>query len=366
MNHKLGLSTVSAIGQGTWSDNHAIRNYQYDNQDRISALKLGIKLGMTFIDTAEIYGKGQAEKIIAESIKDIDRKDIFITTKVSPQNLYYDNLIRSAENSLIRLNTDYIDLYQIHWANPTIDLEDTFSAMKYLLDAGKIKNIGVCNFDLEELKYAENISKRLNFKLVSNQMEYNLLDNTIDNDIIPYCNDNNIRIIAYSPLKWLSWIIDKNIINNNVSQKRYILENIAKKYDKTISQIILNWIISKNLIVIPNSYNLKHIKENAFASDFNLDKSDIDIINKTFKSNIVYIDIDKIDVDMKEINIDIDKLIPDPKDIARTLFKDTIIKPIKVIRTENRYRLVEGTVKYLSWKYAFEKDPVPIRSLIIR
>src|SRR3972149_8043960 len=125
---------------------------------------------MTFIDTAEDYGNGDAEKVIGEAISCI-RDEVFIATKVSPVNLAYDNVLRSVDASLGRLKTDYIDLYQIHWPNPKIPMDETMRAMEQLVAQGKIKYIGVCNFTLRELKEADSILK--NNRIASIQVEYN-------------------------------------------------------------------------------------------------------------------------------------------------------------------------------------------------
>ena len=186
------------------------------------------------------------------------RNKVFIATKVSPENLSYDDVIRSAERSLHRLKTDYIDLYQIHWPNPKIPVSETMHAMEQLVTEGKIRFIGVSNFSLKELKEEEKYLPK--HPIVSTQTEYNLFDRTIENDILPYCEQKGILTIAYSPLD------QGRIASGDDKIKR--LKVIADKYNKTIAQIALNWLIAHpTVITIPKATNPNHIKENATSAD---------------------------------------------------------------------------------------------------
>jgi len=174
---------VSEIGLGTW-------NYK----GGVEPLRKGIELGATLIDTAEGY---YTEDIVGQAIKGI-RDRVFTATKVSGRHLDYDGVLRAAEGSLMQLETDYIDLYQIHWPNPRFPIKGTMRAMEKLADDGVVKYIGVSNFTLEEMQEAQ--AYLSNHQIVSNQVLYNLNSREIEYDLLPYCEENKITIMAYTPL----------------------------------------------------------------------------------------------------------------------------------------------------------------------
>jgi diketogulonate reductase-like aldo/keto reductase len=178
MDHrKLSTTEVNlpAVGLGTW---------QY--KGGIQPIRIGIALGARFIDTAESYG---TEEVVGEAIRGI-RKEVFLATKVSPRHFRYSDLIESANRSLERLRTDYIDLYQLHWPNYTIPIEETMGALERLVESGKIRFIGVSNFMLADLKVARKAMTKST--IVSNQVRYNLIDRTIEYGLLQYCEEHNI------------------------------------------------------------------------------------------------------------------------------------------------------------------------------
>lgn len=324
---------VPVIGQGTMGIGGYFTKDATRDDFYVRMLRKGIESGMTFIDTAEAYGQGHSEELVGKAIKNC-RKKVFVATKVSPENLSYDSLIKAAEDSLRRLQTDYIDLYQIHWSNPAIPIEETLGAMERLIDDGKIRHAGVCNFSLDELKSANAIFKD---KIVSNQVEYNLFDRTIEEDILPYCEKENITVIAYSPLD------NGNFMNYGML---WMLEKIAKEYDKTASQIILNWLTSKSpVIAIPKATGDIHIEENASSMDFNLTHEDMEFINRTFwhPRNIIQMNLIKAD------KTGLDNLVPKAEDLAKNILSGATLKPVRVKKIQEPdydYELVEGKVRY--------------------
>jgi len=352
--------SVSAIGQGTGIGGYLAKKASYGNE-YIFALKYGIDLGMTFIDTAEDYGNGDAEKVIGEAISCI-RDEVFIATKVSPVNLAYDNVLRSVDASLGRLKTDYIDLYQIHWPNPKIPMDETMRAMEQLVAQGKIKYIGVCNFTLRELKEADSILK--NNRIASIQVEYNISDRSIENDILPYGERKGITIIAYSPLS------RGEIVNRH--EKFKCLQEIAYKYKKAVAQIALNWLISHpNVVAIPNATNHNHIRENAKSCDFELSREDFEEINNAFKNEHLHVVPERIRVvssknyqtykTMEEAIENKLGFVPSPVDLAQDISDGEILKPIKVVKSKDTtgnfdYDLVEGRVRYWAWVIAYNVE----------
>lgn len=224
---------------------------------------------MSHIDTAEMYGCGHSEELVGEAISGFDRKGLFITTKVSPEYLRYNDLIASAKASLRRLRTEYIDLYLIHMPNPEISVKETMKAFDFLVESGLIRHIGVSNFSVEQMKEAQTHTQE---KIVANQIEYNLLatnqgmlTSNMESKIIPYCQENEIVVIAWCPLA-----------RGRLLRPGFkILDELAEKYYRTQAQIAINWSISKKSVVtIPKASNVKHLKENLGAIGWSLDKKD--------------------------------------------------------------------------------------------
>lgn len=254
---------ISEIGLGTW---------RY--KGNAETLRAGIELGATLIDTAEGY---YTEDVVGESIRGI-RDKVFIATKVSGRHLAYDDVLQSAEQSLYKLGTDYIDLYQIHWPNPSYPIKATMKAMGELVDRGLVRFIGVSNFDIDDIEEAQ--SHLYNYPIVSNQVRYNLNDRTIERDLIPYCVEKDITILAYTPLDD-GGLANAGILKNNNKMK--VLEDISKETGKTMGQVALNWCTSKpNVVTIPKSNSLERTIENCGASGWRLSLDQIETLNKAF------------------------------------------------------------------------------------
>ena len=274
---------VPILGQGAWgmgglfcsqigiSGDNNDANIEKEKKD-IESLKKGIELGWTFIDTAEAYAEGRSEEIVAEAIKG-KRDKVFIATKVWPNNFSHDNIIKSANQSLRRLKIDVIDLYQLHWPSKTVPIKESMKAMENLVKDGKIKHIGISNFSAEQTKEAqESLSRN---EIVSNQVEYSLLNRNVEKEIMPYCEKNNITIIAWSPLA-RGKIAEPDVANR--------LKVFSDKYKKTSMQIALNWLISKNnTIAIPKASRIEHLIENNGALNWKLSNEDLRLIEKEFK-----------------------------------------------------------------------------------
>lgn len=353
---KLGKTDVDipTIGMGTMGFGGYFSKDVTKDDFYIEVIKNGIELGLTFIDTAEAYGEGHSESLIGKAITDC-REKVFISTKVSPEHLSYDEVLKAAEGSLRRLKTDYIDLYQVHWPNPAIPIQETLRAMEYLVKEKKIRYIGVSNFSLKELREVNDIFK--GDGIVSNQIEYNLFDRTIEGDILPYCEENKITVIAYSP-------IDQGRFRNDSEQYK-VLHEIAERHSKKPSQVILNWLIShKQVIAIPKASNINHIKDNASSADFDLTEADIRRIDETFVQQCINIQTDRIRVDKNGLY----KFVPSPEVLAKSIREGIPLKPIRVIPTKDTsgkydYDLVEGKVRYWAWVIAHNGN-APIKALV--
>jgi len=266
---------VSVIGIGTWRIGGGMTpDYSHDDE-AVEAIKYAISLGMTHIDTAEIYGAGHSEEIVGRAIKEFEREQLFIATKVWHTNLKYDDVLNACKNSLSRLNVKYIDLYIIHWPNEAIPLRETMRAMERLYKEGKIRYIGVSNFSVDQLEEARQCLSITD--VVSNQVEYSLYKREIEKDLLPYCVKNGITITAYRPLGLGN--ISREI-NDPKSKLGEALRKIASRYGKTPVQVALNWVIwNECVITIPKAVQKAHIAENAGAAGWRLDEKDYKILS---------------------------------------------------------------------------------------
>src|SRR5215470_16868823 len=251
---------VATIGQGTWRTGDSARR----RSGEIAALKVGLELGMTHIDTAEMYGSGGAEELIAEVLGARSRAQVFLTSKVLPQNASYAGTIAAAERSLRRLRTDYLDLYLLHWPGRQ-PIADTMGAMEKLVAAGKIRFLGVSNFDLDELRAATRALSRE--RIASNQVLYNLGARGIERDLLPFCADAGIALVGYTPFG--NW-------PRAGSAGLRVLKEIGARHGKTPQQVALRFVTrTPELFAIPKASDVAHVRENAAADDFELDAQEL-------------------------------------------------------------------------------------------
>ncbi len=192
---------VLVIGQGTWliEDNGSVGNHHHNNNNHqiaIKTLQLGLDLGMTHIDTAEMYGNGRAEELVGEAISG-RREEVFLVSKVLPSNASYERTIKSCRQSLKRLKTDWLDLYLLHWPSGSHPISETMKAMEKLVADGLIRYIGVSNFGVVELKGAEKALR--NERIACNQVLHHLGYRGIEKSILPYCAKQGIAVVGYSP-----------------------------------------------------------------------------------------------------------------------------------------------------------------------
>lgn len=358
---------VSRVGQGLGTGIEAIESDATGNQHRMAALTYGIQLGLTFLDTAESYGQGLSERLIG-ALDNNSKKDIQIATKFSPENSKYEDLIDAANASLLRLKCEVIHLYQVHWPNPAVSLEETLTAMLDLRRAGKVLEIGVCNFSKKQLENA--VSFLGPNILVSNQVEYNLFDRHIEKSILPYCITNGIKIVAYSPL-------DRGRVFPTAKELR-IIDSIALKYELTREQLSLSWLLrNKDVLAIPSSKSFSHLKENSECLKVALEHEDFDYLS-SLKQEINYVLPKEINVSefgednrrvyktLQEAEANPFNLVPSPSDLADELRKGEEAKPVRVIPSQSKleskpYDLIEGRSRYWAWVIAFGEDkPIPV------
>jgi diketogulonate reductase-like aldo/keto reductase len=251
---------IPEVGIGTW-EYHA----------GPGPLRKGLEAGALFIDTAESYG---TEEVVAEAIRGMHRQ-VFVATKVSPQNFRPEALKRSTEGSLRRLGIDIVNLLQLHAPSPQIPIEETMGAISELVDAGKVRFIGVSNFSVAQMQEAQRaLSKH---RIVSNQVRYNLIDRTIEKDLLPFCQANQVTVIAYSPLaRGLGRILD--------CDPRGIIGLIARDTGRSKAQIAINWCLCRDRIVaIPKGNSEEHILDNCAATDWHLSSEQIRLLDENIQ-----------------------------------------------------------------------------------
>jgi diketogulonate reductase-like aldo/keto reductase len=260
--------TLPKLGFGTWKIGGGSYADPKLDSASLTALRTALDVGYTHFDTAEMYGGGHTEELLSQAIREsqMDRQNLFITTKVTPSHLKYEDVLRASENSLRRLRMEYIDLYLIHWPNAGMKLEDTFRALNKLVRDGKVRHLGVSNFNLRLLKESQALSET---PLLTNQVPYSLSDRSyVHNGVLEYCQQNDILLTAYEP-------VDKGRLHVNRT-----LQSIAEAHNATPYEIALAWLIAQpRVITIPMSYNPAHIRENFESTEIELTQEEIKTLN---------------------------------------------------------------------------------------
>jgi diketogulonate reductase-like aldo/keto reductase len=256
-------ATIPVLGQGTWH----LGQGRHPRAEEISALRTGIDLGMTLIDTAEMYGAGESEILIGEAIAD-RRDDVFLVDKVLPTNATRRGTIAACEASLARLGTDHIDLYLLHWRG-SIPLQATLDGFQELRAAGMISDWGVSNFDVDDMQ--EVLATEGGGDCAADEVLYNLTRRGIEWDLLPWCTAEGRPIIAYSPIEQ----------GRLVGQP--VLRALGQKHHATSAQIALAWVIAhRGVCAIPEAGTVEHVRENRGALDIQFDEEDIVKLDSAF------------------------------------------------------------------------------------
>ncbi|MER8641750.1 aldo/keto reductase [Mesorhizobium sp. M1252] len=254
---------VQVLGQGTWKMGEDSRR----RAGEVNALKLGLDLGMTLIDTAEMYASGGAEEVVAEAIAG-RRDELFLVSKVLPSNASRAGVARACENSLKRLRTDRIDLYLLHWPG-SVPLGETVDAFEALKKAGKIRHWGVSNFDTDEMEELTGLSSGDHVQ--TNQVLYNLSRRGPEFDLAPWSRQRGIPLMAYSP-------VEQGALARNSR-----LETIAARHNATAAQIALAWVMAQpGVIAIPKASSQEHVRQNFAALDIELTAEDLAELDRAF------------------------------------------------------------------------------------
>ena len=255
---------VPVLGLGTFGMGADPRRRKAE----VEALRLGVDLGMTLIDTAEMYADGGAERIVAQAIKGVPRDSLFIVTKVLPSNASASGTIKACEQSLKRLETDHLDVFLVHWWSSQHPIADTMRAMQTLVTRGLTRFVGVSNFDVAQVKEAQ--AALGTTRLACNQVLYHLRDRAIENEVLPYCGKERLAVVGYTPL-------------NRGGFLRDAVAEIAKRHGRTTRQVTLNFLTRRApLFSIPKASQPDHVRENAAALDFKLTPDELRAIDEAF------------------------------------------------------------------------------------
>ena len=259
---------IPVLGQGTWG----MGEDPTQRLAEIAALRLGLDLGMSLIDTAEMYGEGGAEEVVGEAIAG-RRDEVFLVSKVYPHNATRRGAIEACRRSLLRLKTDYLDLYLLHWRG-TVPLVETLAAFQILKQAGRIRDYGVSNFDLPDMEEA--IALPGGDEIVTDQVLYNLKHRGIEWDLLPWCRERGMPIMAYSP------------IEHSPTEQQGMLDHprlrlVAARHHATPAQIALAWLLQQeDISVIPKASRTAHVRENREALDLKLTNEDLLELDRAF------------------------------------------------------------------------------------
>ena len=253
--------SIPVLGQGTWNmgEDPSARKAE------VAALRLGMELGVNLIDTAEMYGEGGAEEVVGEVIAG-RREQVYLVSKVYPHNASREGVVAACERSLRRLGTDHLDLYLLHWRG-RVPLQDTLEGFRRLVDAGKIRDYGVSNFDLDDMLEAAALPH--GGGVVANQVMYNLARRGIEWDLLGWCRERGIPLMAYSPLE--STPADQAALLGRAQ-----LRAVAQRHERSSAQIALAWLLrQEGVVTIPKASRLEHVRANREALDIRLTPEDL-------------------------------------------------------------------------------------------
>ncbi|MDA8991444.1 aldo/keto reductase [Opitutales bacterium] len=329
----------------------------YSNDcDSIKRLSIAFDNGLTFIDTAEIYGAGHSEELIGKAIAG-RREEIIVASKFSPENSRKDDVINAAHNSLRRLNTEYIDLYQTHWPNPSVAFEETMEGIKSLFDQGLIRYFGLSNATKKQIDLAEKTLEQGSF--ISIQQAFNLSDRFSEKHFLPNCQANDRIMISYSPL------MEGKLLPTDKRKDEFA--KISQDTGLSISQLILSWILSHdNVVVIPKATSPKHLESNIKAVEFELPADLAKKISDLYQEEIIEIHPDQIQVkgfrdkimytSIQEALENKRNMSPSPKELSDDFLMNEPFRPVKLKKVKDPvkpYMLTEGALRYWAWNIAF-------------
>ena len=360
--------TPMGIGAGLGFGGYFTKNLK-NNSEQVRLIEEACDLGINVIDTAEIYGAGASEETIGRTSQSI-RNQLFIMSKFSPENSKPEDIIKSIDASLTRIKRDYLDVYQPHWPQPGVRLEDILETLEKLKLSGKIRFSGLSNFSSQQINSVNNLEKYNSLRFL--QCERNPVEYNLANDLLPIIDSLDGVLVAFSPFR------EGQIFK---STKFDELERFSKSLGFTPSQLILAWgMANGKTIVIPKVSSSKHLRENFESMEISLSNSDIDYISDLFKPKIKEIppediipdisvkDERKIYKTLKDAKNNIYDYHPGPMEILKEIQDNhgSLFKPIKVkeLNNDGKYVLLDGRLRFWAW-VILNGWHKPIESIII-
>lgn len=361
---QLGASgpRVSVVGQGTMGFGGYFTRETAADAEHVAAIRTAIDLGMSLIDTAEVYGTGHSEELVGKAIAG-RRDQVIVATKFSPEHSAAADVRAAAEGSLRRMGTDYIDLYQTHWPNPKVPFEETLGALSCLLAEGKIRAVGLCNTTARQVAVA--LEHSSSGEIVSVQQQYNLVDRAVEDTLLPAAERSGLGMLAYSPL------LDGRVAP--ADSRREILERIARERGISIGQVVLLWLLRHpNVVVIPKAAKLEHLRSNAACGSLALSEEDCSAISVAYAPQVTELDPALVDLtpppgrviyqNHEEAMQNPAGMTPSPSELASDILAGDTFRPIKVRKTGNGprlYRLTEGGLRFWAWQIAYPGRRIP-------
>jgi len=331
----------------------------------IRLLLLGIELGMTVVDTAEVYGDGHAEELVGKAVSGI-RDRVQIVTKFSAEHSRAAEVVAAAERSLLRLGTDYIDVYMPHWPNPQVPYDETLDAMDRLVAAGKVLRHGLSNFSAADVHHAGVTLRQAPLACVQN--EYSLLERTVEATLLPLCAAEQIALMAYSPYQQ-----GKLLTRTTRTEPLFAM---AADYKVSPAQLALAWLLREpSVLVIPKAAREENLRANAAVLRLDIAAADLDALSAAFRSAVEQVPTALIDVadaeddrkvykTLEQARDNVYAMSPSPRELADEILASggQLQKPIKLrfSPATGRYHLLEGRLKYWGWVIAYgDASPIP-------
>lgn len=268
--------SMPKLGFGTWKMGNGT-TYGAGPHDtlEITAIRQAVEKGLIHIDTAELYGAGYVEEMVAKAFQGLDRSQYFLTSKVMGQHATYEGIHAAVRSSLARLKTDYLDLYLIHYRRPELPLEPAMVAMSELVDQGLVKNIGVSNFTSKTLQEAQGYSSN---PIVCNQVQYSLVHREAERDgLLDYCRQNDVILVAWGPVRNL----------NHANSSCPIMHKMVQKYSKSPVQIAINWLTSQTRVcTLVKASDRNHLQEDIDAVGWEMELDDVEELRSDFPDQV--------------------------------------------------------------------------------
>lgn len=356
---------VPAIGQGTMGIGGFFESTHDNDAEFVRLLRLGVDLGLSVIDTAEVYADGHAEELVGRAVRDV-RGQVTLVTKFSAEHSRAPEVIAAAEGSLRRMATDVIDVYMPHWPNPQVPFAETLQALDSLVRSGKVRQVGLSNFSAADAALAAQYLPP--HALACLQNEYSLIERTVEETILPYCAAHSLALMAYSPFGQ-----GKLLVRNARTEALF---DMAQRYQASPAQLALAWLLRQaSVLAIPKAAREINLRTNAAVLTLDIAATDLEQLSASFRSVVQDIATDQIEVgqaeDGRKVYCTLEQaranafgMAPSPQELSDEIksLGGKLQKPIKVRRdpVSGRYHLLEGRIKYWGWVIAYgNARPIP-------